>query len=68
MSLLTRYIIIPIAAYFAMMITVAIIGTVDKNFIRETLDNNAMPVWIVWMGILFVITTIHWSYSKWRNR
>jgi len=59
--------LVPIASYLLTLPTVAIIGTIDKSYIRETLDNSALSVWIAWVLVLFAAMILKMVYKKWQK-
>ena len=58
MNLFVKLLIIPFAAFFAMMFTVAIIGSIyGSSGLKEILGGtSAMPVWYVWLCVLSTTT------------
>lgn len=49
----------PFAAYFLTLFTMPILVMfVDHNWIKNTLDNNVMPIWIAWIAVSAVFVII----------
>lgn len=58
--LLIKYLVIPFAAYFSMMLTVAFLGSIIGNVkFRELTDGSGLTIWLGWMVIFFITITAH---------
>ena len=64
-QLFYKLLAIPFVAFFVAMITVAIMGSfLDNRWMKEHLDNSALPVWLAWVAILFITTVTHHFFKK----
>ena len=65
MNILLKLCVVPFAAYFAMMITVAILGSVIGNqALKELTGGSGLTIWLGWIGIFFVTTVTHHFFKK----
>ena len=60
-QLITKILTVPFVSYFLMMPVIIILEDVlGRAWIRDTLNNNALPVWLVLTPVLiFVIIVQH---------
>lgn len=64
-ELLLKLFFVPFAAYFAMMFTMAILGSVyDVNWLKEHFDGSGLVIWQAWIGIISIIITVHHFLKK----
>ena len=68
-GLILRLTVIPIVAFFPMMITVAIIGSIWDVRNLEWLfpDKNAWQVYLGWVIALSIATVVHYLYKKYKD-
>ena len=65
MNVLLKLLIVPFVAYFTMMITVAILGSVIGNQeLKELTGGNGLTIWLGWIGIFFITTITHHFFRK----
>ena len=64
-QLLFKLFFVPFIAFFAMMITVAMLGSIyDTNWLKEHLDGSGLVIWQAWIGIISIIITVHHFLKK----
>lgn len=64
-QLLYKILALPFVAFFASLITVAVMSSfLDRIWMMEHLDNSALPVWQAWMALLLIITIAHHFFKK----
>ena len=70
MNVLLKLLIVPLVAFFVMMINVAILGSfLGTNELKELLGGtSAMPLWLAWCAVFTVGIIVQWIYKKWRNK
>lgn len=56
---------IPFAAYFAMMLTVAILGsTIGNNELKTLTGGSGLSIWIGWIFVFFISVTAQDLYKN----
>ena len=58
--LMTKILAVPVVSYFLMMPAIIILQNVfGRAWIRDTLNNNVLPVWLVLTSVLIVVIIVH---------
>lgn len=64
-QLVGKLCVVPFVAYFAMMLTVAALGSTYGNaWLKETLNGSGLSVWLGWLIIFFITTIAHHFLKK----
>jgi cbb3-type cytochrome oxidase subunit 3 len=64
-ELLIKFISVPFVAYFAMMFTVAIMGsTIGNRALKELTGGSGLTIWLGWMAIFFITIIAHHFLKK----
>ena len=64
-QLIGKLCVVPFAAYFFMMITVAALGSIYGNaWINENLNGSGLTIWLGWSGMFFTTTVVHHFLKK----
>jgi len=64
-QLLVKLFVTPFIAYFAMMFTVAIMGsTMGNQALKELTGGSGLTIWIGWLGLFFITTLAHHYFKK----
>lgn len=57
--LILKLLTTPVIAYFLTLFTLPILTSVmGQTWIRDTLDSNAMPIWLIWIAVSAVFVII----------
>jgi hypothetical protein len=64
-KLLVKLFVTPFIAYFAMMFTVAIMGsTMGNQALKELTGGSGLTIWLGWLVFFIIITIIHYFTRK----
>lgn len=59
-QLMTKILTVPFVSYFLMMPVIIILEDIlGRAWIRDTLNNNAIPVWLVLTPVLIFVIIVH---------
>jgi hypothetical protein len=63
--LLFKLTMVPFTAYFAMMLTVALMGsTIGNQALKELTGGSGLIIWLGWLGLFFITTVAHHFLKK----
>jgi hypothetical protein len=65
-TLLGKLLFTPFVAFFAMLVTLAILSSVmGMSFIRETIGDSGLPIFLIWLPVVAVVTImLHFRPNK----
>jgi hypothetical protein len=64
-ELLIKFLSVPFAAYFSMMLTVALLGSTMGNAeLKELTGGSGLAIWLGWMAIFFITIIAHHFLKK----
>ena len=67
-QLFYKLLYVPFASFLTTLVTVATMQTfLGQRWMKEHLDNSALPVWLGWIVLLVVIIIVH-HFMKNRNQ
>jgi hypothetical protein len=65
-TLLGKLLFTPFVAFFAMLVTMAILSSVmGMAFIRETIGDSGLTIFLIWLPVVAVVTImLHFRLNK----
>jgi hypothetical protein len=67
-DLIVKLCAVPFAAYFSMMLTVALLGsTIGNQALNKLIGGTGLYIWMGWMGLFSVVIFAYEIYKRYKN-